>query len=141
VRVVVSQTHSAQTIVLKTNAKGVRITSHDADGDHLQDVLVMSADDGSPLGVWINDGRGGFRESDVSNYSASVWHEDPLLCASAPPDRVSLASINGVQDFCRNPFAVKEPLLVAHQTFGIAEVLSPLSSLRWHHSGRAPPTR
>jgi hypothetical protein len=141
VRVAVSETSSTQTIIMKTNAKGVRISSHDVDGDHLPDVLVMSADDGSPIGVWINDGHGGFQESDVRSYPSSVWHEDPLLCQTRPPEHVPLASMNGIQDFSLAPFALKAPLPDANQSFSYLQVASPSSACFGIHSGRAPPSR
>jgi hypothetical protein len=141
VRVAVSQTHSTQTIVLKTNAKRVRVVSHDVDGDQLQDVLVMSADDGTPLGVWINDGRGGFKQSDAGLYPKSVWHEDPLLCPSSPSERNPLAAMNGIQNLYLEPFALEEPLLDAEQPFCAAQVPHPRSACHSNHSGRAPPVR
>jgi hypothetical protein len=141
VRIAVSQTRSTQTIVLDTNAKGVRIASHDVDGDHLQDVLIMDADDGSPLGVWINDGRGGFKESDVRSYPSSIWHEDPLLCQTRDPEHASPASMNGVQDLCLAPFALKAPLPEADRPFtGLEAACSGSASLAGY-SGRAPPAR
>ncbi len=141
VRVAVSATRSTQTIILKTNAKGVRITSHDVDGDHLQDVLIMSADDGSPLGVWINDGQGGFKESDVSFHPSSIWHEDPLLCQTLPPERAFFASMNGIQDFCLAPFALNAELTDADQSFSNLEVAFHSSARFGNHLGRAPPAR
>jgi hypothetical protein len=141
VRIEVSETRSTQTIVLKPNAKGVRITSRDVDGDHLQDVLIMSADDGSPLGVWINDGHGGFKESDVRSYPSSIWHEDPLLCQTHPPERTSLASTVGVQDFCLALLALKVPLPNSDRSLSDLEVAVPHSARLGGHSGRAPPVR
>jgi hypothetical protein len=141
VRVAVSQTHSTQTIVLNTKAKGVRIASHDVDGDHLPDVLIMSADDGRPLGVWINDGRGGFQESDVRYYPSAVWHEDPLLCQTRPPENVPLASLNGVQDFCLAPLTLKAPLSDTARSFADLQDAAPRSTSLAGHSGRAPPAR
>lgn len=141
VRVVVSETRSTQTIILKTKAKGVRITSRDVDGDRLPDVLVMSADDGSPLGAWINDGHGGFKESDVRSYPSSVWREDPLLCQSRFPERNSFASMSGIQDFCLTPFATRTPLKDTDRSFGHLEDVSFCSACPSNHSGRAPPAR
>ena len=141
VRIAVSETHSTQTIILKTNAKGVRITSHDVDGDHLQDVLVMSADDGSPLGVWVNDGHGGFKESDVRSYPSSIWHEDPLLNEAFPPELTAFASMTGVQSFCLAPFALTAPLPDADQSFRNPGVASPSFARFGTHYGRAPPAR
>jgi hypothetical protein len=139
-RVEVSETGSTQTILLNTAAKGVRITSHDVDGDHLPDVLVFSAEDGRPLGVWINDGHGGFKESDVRSYPASVWHEDPLLCRTPSPEYIPLASTNGVQDFCLDPCLLKTPRLDSGRSLGDLEVAAPHSARLDGHSGRAPPT-
>ena len=139
VRIAVSQTRSTQTIVLDTNAKGIRIASHDVDGDHLPDVLIMNADDGSPLGVWINDGHGGFKESDVRSYPSSVWHEDPLLCQKRAPEHASLASLNGVQHFCLAPSALRAPLPDADRPISGLEAVFPGSASLAGHSGRAPP--
>jgi hypothetical protein len=139
VRVAVSETRSTQTIVVRTNAKGVHVTSHDVNGDHLQDVLVMSADDGRPLGVWINDGHGGFEKSDPRLYPASVWHEDPLLCPESPPERATPAALNGVQYFYLAPFVLTAPLPEADRSFNSLEVASPRSARFDNCFGRAPP--
>jgi len=141
VNVEVSQTHSTQTIVLDTNARGVRIASHDVDGDHLQDVLITSAEDGRPLGVWINDGHGGFRKSDVRLYPSSVWHEDPLFCQTLPPEHAPFAAMNGVQDCCVSPFTLRAPLPDANRSVGDLAVAAPGSASLAGHSGRAPPAR
>jgi len=139
VRIAVSETRSTQTITLDTSAKGVRIASHDVDGDHLQDVLIMDAADGRPLGVWINDGHGGFKESDVRSYPSAVWHLDPLLCHTRAPEHAPFAAMNGVQDLCLAPGALKAPLPHADQPSRGLVTASPVSAILAGYSGRAPP--
>ena len=139
VGIALSQTHATQTIVLDTHVKGVRIASHDVDGDHLPDVLVMSAEDGRPLGVWINDGHGGFKESNVRFYPSSVWHVDPLLCQTGAPEHAAFASMNGVQDSCLARFAPQAPLTDADRSCNHPGSSSPRSAKLAGHPGRAPP--
>ncbi len=140
VRVAVSQTRTTQTIYLGSDIKSVRIASHDVDGDELPDVLVMAGKEGSPLGVWINDGHGGFKRSDPNLYPKSVWHEDPLFCSPpSPPEGNSLASLSGVQFLGLEPSSLNEPLLAASPSFRIGQVPDHRAPLRGVPFGRAPP--
>ena len=60
---------------------GLRIVPRDVDGDGDLDLVITSARSLAPVGVWINDGHGGFAQGDASSYSRSIWTEGPGISA------------------------------------------------------------
>lgn len=56
---------------------GLRILPRDVDGDGDLDLVIISARSFAPVGVWINDGHGGFTQGDETTYSRSIWTEVP----------------------------------------------------------------
>ena len=134
-----TQTHSTQTLLIKGGPGGIRIVSRDVDGDQLQDILVMATGDGRPLGIWINDGYGGFRIADPLLFPARIWHEDPLLFPIPPPEHFSFASADGVQTFLLKPRRFAEPVLQPSRYLGIVDLPPTSGASSYDHSGRAPP--
>jgi hypothetical protein len=66
---------------------GLRIVPRDVDGDGDLDLVVTSAWSFTPVGVWINDGHGGFTQGDLTAYSRSIWTEGPGVSSDTPHDR------------------------------------------------------
>jgi hypothetical protein len=56
---------------------GLRIVPRDVDGDGDLDLVITSARSLTPVGVWINDGHGGFTQGDSTAYPQSIWTERP----------------------------------------------------------------
>lgn len=54
---------------------GLRITARDIDGDRDLDLVITTEFSGEPVGVWINDGHGGFTPGDAAIYPTSIWQE------------------------------------------------------------------
>lgn len=50
-------------------AGGLRILALDVDGDHALDLVITTRLSNEPIGVWINDGHGGFSPRDSNLYS------------------------------------------------------------------------
>jgi hypothetical protein len=65
---------------------GLLIISRDVTGDRFPDLIITSASSFTPVGVWVNDGRGGFTQGDPSAYPADVWHEGSGLCSNPNRD-------------------------------------------------------
>ncbi len=59
---------------VSTERGGLRIFPRDVDGDGDLD-LVVTTTFLAPVGVWINDGRGGLAEGDPAAYPSSIWNE------------------------------------------------------------------
>jgi hypothetical protein len=54
---------------------GLHIVARDVDGDQDLDLVITTEFSGEPVGVWINDGHGGFTPGDAAIYPASIWQE------------------------------------------------------------------
>ena len=72
-----SQTHHPVSFTFSNaHALGVNVTALDVDGDHDVDLVINSRFTGQSIGVWINDGKGGFTQNLHSLYPAP---EDRVL--------------------------------------------------------------
>jgi hypothetical protein len=60
---------------------GLQITPRDVDGDHDLDLVITTRFSNEPVGVWINDGRGGFSEADPAKYANSFSQEPDTIGA------------------------------------------------------------
>jgi hypothetical protein len=56
-----------------SHAAGLSISAQDIDGDHDLDLVITTRFGRERVGVWINDGKGGFAPGDASAYSPSIW--------------------------------------------------------------------
>jgi hypothetical protein len=63
---------------------GLRIIPRDVNGDLDLDLIITSAWSLTPVGVWINDGHGGFIRSDPTAYPQSTWTEGPRILPDTP---------------------------------------------------------
>jgi hypothetical protein len=63
---------------------GLRIIPRDVNGDWDLDLIITSAWSFTPVGVWINDGHGGFIRSDPTAYPQSTWTEGPRILSDTP---------------------------------------------------------
>jgi hypothetical protein len=54
---------------------GLHITARDIDGDRDLDLVITTEFSRKPVGVWINDGHGGFTPGDAAIYPDSIWQE------------------------------------------------------------------
>jgi hypothetical protein len=66
---------------------GLRIIPRDVDGDRDLDLVITGAWSFAPVGVWINNGCGGFTPGDTTAYTTLAWDED-LGIASGDPQRI-----------------------------------------------------
>jgi hypothetical protein len=82
---------------------GLRVIARDVDGtgDDL-DLIIKSARSLAPVGVWLNDHRGGFTRVNPSAYAPSIWNEGPLILPDSPPDDLQAAVLPSYQ-LCTNP--------------------------------------
>lgn len=65
---------------------GLRIFPRDVNGDGYLDLVITSAWSLAPVGVWINDGRGGFTEHDPAAYPRSIWTESSGISSNTPQE-------------------------------------------------------
>lgn len=70
---------------------GLRVVPRDADGDGDLDLVITTARSLAPVGVWINDGHGGFTEGHPTAYPRSVWTEDPEVSPDTPQETLEAA--------------------------------------------------
>ena len=82
---------------------GLLVIARDVDGigDDL-DLIIKSARSLAPVGVWINDHRGGFTKADPSLYASSIWFEVALLVSDNPSESVHPAGLPP-HPSCNNP--------------------------------------
>jgi hypothetical protein len=73
--------------VASRSAGGLHIAAVDVDGDHDLDLVITSEFGREPIGVWINDGRGGFSQGDAAAYPNSIWRQSDRFVETAarPP--------------------------------------------------------
>lgn len=138
-RIALSKAHTTQRIRIRTSASTLRITSHDVDGDHRPDLLVVNADNGTPLGIWLNDGHGRFKEGDASIYPSSIWHDDPLISAVATDDDNSPEALDDIQESCLDSVSIPDPLFDAATPITFVEPHQAHAARQLGHAGRAPP--
>jgi hypothetical protein len=72
-------------------AGGLNISTRDIDGDHDLDLVITSAFGGERVGVWINDGHGGFTQGVAESYPLSIWQDPDRLWE--PPERPHLPPV------------------------------------------------
>jgi len=77
---------------------GLRIIPCDVNGDWELDLVITSAWSFTPVGVWINDGHGGFIPTDPSGYPQSTWSEGPGVLSD--PLRETFQAV--IPQFSRN---------------------------------------
>ncbi len=73
---------------LSSEEGGLRIVPRDVDGDGDLDLVITNALSHLPIGVWINDGHGGFTEGSPAVYSQSIWSEPPGVSPNTPGETV-----------------------------------------------------
>jgi hypothetical protein len=61
---------------------GLHVTAIDVDGDKDLDLVISSAIDQRPIGVWINDGHGTFTKSDSAAFPESIWFDPDQVAES-----------------------------------------------------------
>jgi hypothetical protein len=104
--------------VSTSNHLGLNIIPRDVDGDHDLDLVITSGALRQPVGIWLNDGKGGFSQTDASLYpvedrTEDVWQfqasvdQSCLSCtdeARRPSCLIPSASIHGppANRFTRN---------------------------------------
>jgi hypothetical protein len=121
---------------------GLRIIPRDVNGDWELDLIITSARSFTPIGVWINDGHGGFVRSDPAFDFQPVWGKGPRLL-SDPSGEAFQAT---VPEFSRNwPHDSKGPslhkeTLTQYLTLQLRDVRLPTGSPR-RSPTRGPPPR
>jgi hypothetical protein len=61
----------------------LKIEAVDIDDDHDLDLLVTGRFSMQPIGIWLNDGRGGFTRGDLAKYVVPVWEKRPAVQSSS----------------------------------------------------------
>jgi hypothetical protein len=119
---------------------GLRIIPRYVNGDWDLDLVITSAWSFTPVGVWINDGHGGFTQGDLTAYSRSIWTEGPGVSSDAPHDRPqatvpqsyrSCIDFSNESYFCNNLLFERLPLFL--------RAASPQKGAAGWPQTRAPP--
>jgi len=119
---------------------GVRIIPRDVDGDGDMDLVITSAWSFAPVGVWINDGHGGFTQGDLTAYPQSIWNEGPGIFSDSPRERLQAAVPESCRSWLVSPqgFHFCTKLLFERLPLRMAAV-DPLGGLVNQPQTRAPP--
>jgi hypothetical protein len=83
--------HSVPPIFGSVRQPGLVLTARDIDADHDQDLVLRDAFAGEALGVWLNDGMGGFSETEPADFPGA-GDEPPSLEKRASSFHQSAAS-------------------------------------------------
>jgi hypothetical protein len=94
---------------------GLNIEAIDVDGDHDIDLVISGRLSRTPIGVWLNDGKGGFTRGEA-NDPIHVWN------TAASVHSPSLAAIDGQQNESRRP-----PMKLRRKSAGFHTAYSVLS--------------
>jgi len=70
---------------------GLRIEPRDVDADGDLDLVITAAWSAAPVGVWINDGHGNFRQGDISAYPSSLWTDSASVSSRFPAHSIETA--------------------------------------------------
>lgn len=76
-----------QSIRLVAPVGGLQLLARDVNGDHAIDLVVMTADLGQPVAVYLNDGHGGFSQSDKSVFLGAFGNSAQNI--ASPSERLS----------------------------------------------------
>jgi hypothetical protein len=68
--------------VFSGDLTGLKIEAVDVDDDQDLDLLVTGRFSTQPIGIWLNDGRGGFTRGNLANYVVSLLQTRPALHSS-----------------------------------------------------------
>lgn len=82
---------AAHSFPVSARSGGLRIMALDVDGDHDLDLVITARFSNEPIGVWINDGHGGFSEGDGRQYAICFLQTPTQLAPSDPAGRASCA--------------------------------------------------
>jgi hypothetical protein len=126
--------------VYSEEPNGLNIEAIDIDGDHDLDLVITGRLSLQPIGVWINDGSGGFTPGDLQQYALSIWESRQSLTSPriVPTPavqfewrRLQIALTHERIDFRPTNFSLREAASSAHAFSRI-----PPGSARF----RAPPS-
>jgi hypothetical protein len=119
---------------------GLRIIPRDVNGDWDLDLVITSAWSFTPVGVWINDGHGGFTRGDPTAYPQSTWDEGPGILMETPHE-IFQATVPGFSrswpDSPEGPSFCNE-LLIKRLTPLLADACAPSGAPRRPQT-RGPP--
>lgn len=80
------------TLDLAAASEGLVVRARDLDGmGNDLDLIIESASSYIPIGIWINNHRGGFIKTDPGDYAISIWSENPQLRAFRAADALCRA--------------------------------------------------
>jgi len=142
-RVVVGSTKRGATSSCELTAEegGLLVIARDVDGiGNDLDLIIKSARSLIPVGVWINDHRGGFRKADAKVYAQSIFSEVPLLISDTPPTSIQPAGLPSHPSCIypptrRSPFSYEADEKLVHST----NIAFPPRLSAGPHQTRAPP--
>jgi len=94
---------AASSLDLTAEEGGLFVIARDVDGaGNDLDLIIKSASSLAPVGVWINDHRGGFTKVDSSIYAPSIWSEGSLILSQNPTNNLQPAAAPSYQS-CIHP--------------------------------------
>lgn len=133
-------TAGRQSIRLVGPVGGLQLLARDVNGDHAIDLVVMTAGLGEPVAVFLNDGHGGFSQSDRNDFPGAF--ENSAQNFGLPVN--ALGGAAGIPPQTRIGISVRTRTL-SHRRPN-AKVLSlpdsriPIAPTLIRHPGRAPPS-
>jgi len=119
---------------------GLRIIPRDVNGDWETDLIITSAWSFAPIGVWINDGHGGFNPGDPTAYPQFALSNGPMILSDVARETFQAT----VPEFSRNlPDSFTGPAfyddLIAKRLTLLFSAVRPSSGLARRRQTRGPP--
>jgi hypothetical protein len=119
---------------------GLLIIPRDVNGDRDLDLIITSAWSLTPVGVWINDGRGRFTRGDPTAYPQSTWAEGLRIFSDTPHETFHATIPKSSRDW---PGSFERPsfrngLIIKRLTLLLAAVNPPSGTARSQQT-RGPP--
>ena len=69
----------------RSHSASVQLSAWDIDGDHDRDILILESSTLEPVGIWLNDGAGHFREGDLADFRDALDRRLGTSLTSASP--------------------------------------------------------
>lgn len=67
----------ATSFMVRGTSKSIALAFRDVNGDEDRDLIVFEPWSSLPLGIWLNDGAGHFKEANVADYLAKIGKPGP----------------------------------------------------------------
>jgi len=79
---------------VRSPGASIQLSLRDIDGDHDRDLIIVEPWSRRAIGVWLNDGRGHFKEGNLAKYASALGQPAPQSAGSSVRAHVHLYARN-----------------------------------------------